>query len=295
MSVQQPIEMSQSSLAGEKSGGPLKGSPWKKSPPKKASSRMNKSVQCILTGACAFDGAPMELHSFERTTNDGRVEAHTKAFRDAVDSNAPADDIPHLSEAGFCAHYTQRRSVSQNLTKTGADGWARFWIVRVVPGSAPSTEATRQQGLDTLAAFFMDRKCSRHPPSSIVRVDATGVHDLTALDHFFLDRDVISAMSLLFEEDELNAGFSNKFSDVAHLFFSGPIYPQLAADTLGCGVVGRIVNIDGDAAAVAPGMVLPDESATGDARNALVDTEDEADDVIEDPPNVRRSEQPPSE
>jgi len=281
--------MSQSMFAGSSK----KASPWKKkSPPKKASSKTNKAVQHLLTCFSAVPESPMELCAFQRTNQSGRVEGYTKSFRDFIDSEEK--DIPNLSKAGFCAHYTQRRSREQNLIKTGVDGWARYCIVRIVPDNVPSTEDTRRQGLDVLATFLMDSNYSRYPPSSIVRIDVTNQVDLTnpndgvtALDHHLLDRDIVSAMSLLFDEEALNTQFARNMADIARYFFSGPIYATIAIETLGYGSHGesRIVQVDGNTAAVVPGMNLPGADSVNDGDDIKIDTSESAGvEINEHPP-----------
>ena len=255
--------MSQSGLS-KKGGSKLP--PFKGSPQKKLSSKLTKTVSHVVTVFAPLDDSPLEVYAYDRQSKNGRVEGYTKALRDFIDETDI--DIPLLSQAGFTAYFHQRRSSNDNSVRAGADDWARYFFIRMVPENVMSSENTRQEGLNVLESFLKDRAYSRYPPSVIMKIDTTdnlaeNNGRKVALDHYFLDRDVLGIMSLLFEQDLLNNRFYSDFRESADQFFTGPVYCRIAVQELGyLSTSGEVVtNSEGHSVAISRGFVLPNRES----------------------------------
>ena len=239
-----------------------KASPFKKGfSPKRNSSKMNKQVRRLIK-VVGFGALAVELYCFIKGSDrDGWNEDYTRAFRQFIDAEF---EVPFLADAGFCGYYLVRASQAGISTVRGTDNWSRFYLLRMLPNQVPSTAVTRQEGMDILRAFFMDKTYSLYPPASIVTMDDTQTDQLLSLDHFLIDGDIVSIMQQILDESKLTTDFSLAFPLIAPLIFGGPAYSELAVNQFG---YGRTAH-----AAVAPGFVIPVQNGTNQqAKQAVED------------------------
>ena len=236
-----PVANSAGSPGGRKPTNPYK----KQSPGQRNSSKMNKAVQHVLTAYGFGTEATFEIYNYSvGSPVVGWKEGYTLYLRQFVDGD---HTVLELEQAGVNGYYFMRVRIQVNEAARGADNWPRFMILRILPEGVFSSRSSIQQGFGVLRAFLMNKNYSLYPPNTIASVDATNYDAPLSLDNFILDSDVAVIMGLMFEQDVLTPSFAGDFPTIAPIFFGGPVYPQVAVERFGYGLV-RV-------AGMAPGFV----------------------------------------
>ena len=213
-----------------------KGSPFKKKASRVSSKLGKAGDELVVHGIFP---TVYELYAYSKISNGQIKDGYTYPFRMFIDGDANYK-YPHLEEAGFVGYYVVRRSPDSDERLNGSDGYARYYMVRCVPGGSPTTKETRMEGLNVLSEFFKHPKTSKYPPASI-RLDDLTTDPPKALNHFLRDVDIFNLLENSFEKDALTPLFVKTFPDLAKVIFGGPTYPAQAVDRLGYGVIdGRV-------------------------------------------------------
>ena len=224
-----PSTQGHGSPGGRKPTNPYK----KRSPGERNSSKMNKTVQYILKGWGFGPESTFEIYNYSSGSPTlGWKDGYTLYLRQFVDGTHEVDE---LVAAGITGYYFMRVRRLDNESARGTDNWPRFNILRMLPNGAYSTRESIQQGQSALRVFFMNDNYSLYPPAAITCIDATNYESPTPLDHFLLDADVMAVMNLIFDHTILTPTFVRTYPALAGMFFSGPVYSQLAVETLGYG------------------------------------------------------------
>ena len=243
--------MSQIGL-GKKGGG----SPLKKKFTGKQSTKLGKGNINRLQVRAIHPEWPVELYWYSvGNPSSGWRDGYTFPIRRHIDSDRIEDQIPTMDTIGIKGYFAHRISYDINEALLGNNGHGLFWLFRIVPGEAPSTEVTRREGLNHMRNFFMDSRYSKYPPSSMTTEDITDY--ATSLDHLVMDRDVINIINFIFDKDILNENFAKNFPDHACLVFGGPRYTQDAVMQFG---YGKPNPNNSDGCAYAPGFVPPTDN-----------------------------------
>lgn len=241
-----------------------RGSPLRKGTSSKLTSKSNKGAQFILE-AYGFPPTGVEAYCYTRVV-DGiqQYEGYTYPFRKYVEGTSDSQIVKDILQKGnFMASYYQRSNKDDNERKVGADNWPRYWMIRNLEGGQASSEASRQEGMDLLKAFFKNHGVTKYPPQDITMRDLTGNPPAT-MDRFFMDGDIIRLLEAIIDEDLLNTNFASEFPDYAAVIFGGPSYPADAVDRLGFGPKNPRNGPNGsyDPNFVPPGVVSNGSSAS---------------------------------
>ena len=239
--------------------------------------RMKNMPVSFQIRSFGFPPFGVECFDYSRVNGDRRDKGYTIPFRRCME--AEDDDeavIPTLTGAGFFAAAFQRQSIFVNDRKTGSDNWPRYWMIREVPGGNPSSVETRREGMEFLKAFFIDPRNTRYPPKSIECMDHTSERP-SAMQHFFIDRDILRILARVVDEEFHNPMFYRSFPNHAAVAFPGPTFPADAVMALG---FGNPNPFNHDCGAYAPNFVpgaqnnVP-QGRSGDATNEEVPTNGE--------------------
>ena len=232
-----------------------KGSPLRKGTATKLTSKANKGGSFVLR-VHGFPPTGVEAYSLTLETSGGQgKEGYTYPVRSYVEGTNKNPIIQEILERGsFMACYYQRDGPTTNERKNGHDGWPRYWMIRNLPEGQTSSESSRREGLELLAALFKNKGVSKFPPVDIQKHDITGSTP-RAMNHFFMDGDVMCLLDAIMDKDLLNMDFADSYPDFASVIFSGPNYPQEAIERLGYRPVPNPYN--GTHGNYAPGFFPP--------------------------------------
>jgi len=183
------------------------------------SSKTVRGRRFVLSVVGFERSCPYEAYAFTKENGENVKDGYHFHIRQKIDRG---EDITGLTEAGFVMYFNKRMSKSRDERLLGSDDWGRYLFVRHLPGNAPSTAETRQEGLNMMAAYLMNPANSRYPPLSIEKVDQTNASDPVSMDTLLLDIDIVHLMGRLFDEDILTDRFAVEFAEYASAFFSPP-------------------------------------------------------------------------
>ena len=168
------------------------------------------------------DELPIEAYLFCR---DDKTDAFYNGFKKFADGEL---DSAILEDCNFTSYNARRLPQSKNIIMLQGTFW-RHVIVRHVPGGI-STPESREEGLRKLKEFLMSTANSKYPITDVTTADCTDSDNPLALDHFFLDVDIIDFIHTEFDESDLNREFYSRFPELALKLWSGPNYPEFARD-----------------------------------------------------------------
>lgn len=168
------------------------------------------------------DELPIEAYIF---CKDDTTDAFYNGFKKFADGEI---DSAILEECNFTSYKPRRLPQSKNVIMMQGAFW-RYVIVRHVPGGI-STPESRAEGLSKLKEFLMSTANTKYPITEITTADCTDVDNPLALDHFFLDVDIVEFIQTEFDESDLNGEFYARFPALARKLWSGSNYPAFARD-----------------------------------------------------------------
>ena len=224
--------MSQSSMSNKPS--PMRKSSSSPKGKLRFGARVKNMAVTFEIRAFSFPPFGVECFDYSKVNGHQRAEGYTIPFRRCMESESTEDNIPALIDAGFFAASFQRENIFVDDRKHGNDNWPRYWMIREVPGGNQSSVETRREGMEILKSFFMDPRNTSYPPKSIECMDHTSERP-SAMQHFFLDRDVLRILARIIDDEYHNPLFSSRFPEHALVAFPGPTYPAEAVVGLGFG------------------------------------------------------------
>ena len=189
--------------------------------------RKEKPVPTIsCRGFCV---TPMALEAYEYTISSLK-NGFLNEFRKYTKGEVQSDELTNANFVGLKIKWSDEIG---NEPMLDPDGFARVWIIRY-PLEGESTPETRQEGLRVLRDFFMSKKATNYPPTTITVVDHTiGDDDDGVLENYFMDSDIEEIVKVSCDVDEINDQFYDNFPDFAKKIYSEKEPSAFAKDMLG--------------------------------------------------------------
>jgi len=168
------------------------------------------------------DDLPIEAYLF---CKDDKTDAFSNGIKRFVDGEL---DSAILEDCNFTSYKARRVPQSKNEIMMQGTFWRRVIVRHLKEGV--STPESRAEGLSKLREFLMSAENSKFPITEITTKDCTDKDNPLALDHFFLDGDIVDFITTEFDESDLNEEFYSRFPALARTLWSGPNYPEFARD-----------------------------------------------------------------
>jgi hypothetical protein len=207
------------------SGSPKKA---KKPPSMKEKLKMRKEKPVPTITCQGFQFPPLALEVYEYTvslTKDGFLNQIRKWTKGET-------TVDELTDANFVGIKIKRsKDEIGNEPLLDPDGFARIWILRY-PLDGESTHESRQEGLRVLKTFFMSKKATDYPPTSITVFDNT-TDNVPVLEDYFLDVDIEEIVKASCEPEEINVEFFEKYPDFASKIYVDKEPSMFAKEQLG--------------------------------------------------------------
>lgn len=188
---------------------------------------MRRSQLTFKIVKCAAD---IEIIFLEK--NPG-TDAYSHNLQTAVNEDG------YLKGEGVLFAVRRRRGVDDNeVMLNQTDRYPRRVFVRAVD---ESTHTSRLAILTVMQAYMLRPENNRYNAEYIVNdnSDLTDEHNLETVDHYLQDSVIVDTIIGMYEDTDDTWFASNR--GLARRFFSGPIYPRIAIETLG------FVNADDNA------------------------------------------------
>jgi hypothetical protein len=141
------------------------------------------------------------------------------------------NDNAYLAGEGVLCATRRRRSVEDNSVMINQDSrFPRRVIIRAVDESTPES---RNSFLLLLQSYMLRPEINRYNAEYIVNdhSDLTDENNLESLDHYVLNNDIVETIYGMFENTDPSWYANNR--DIANQFFTGPVYPRIAIESLG--------------------------------------------------------------
>jgi hypothetical protein len=165
-----------------------------------------------------------ELYMYEKSTSE---DAYTYGMQKYLKGEFTELHEP-IERANFVRVLTRRVPFSDDETMKNKNGYRRLVFVRYPPGDQGSTSETRQEGLNALKSFLMDKRFSEYPPNSVETEDLTDEGNYASLDNFLLNADIEELMRLDIPAEALDENFRAEYTGFAESCWTGPNFSPFA-------------------------------------------------------------------